>query len=775
LGWECGIAVDGCGEAYDCALEGRACEEGYETCIGGIGGPALCESGIQGEATPDCEVCDAIPDCGESGPVTTLVGRVFTPGRDDDDVANQVGVPGAFVYILQENDLGALPDVPTGIPEDGTACDRCNDQDLGPVLEGATANALGEFTLRGNIPVGEEFLLVVKVGKFRRAIRMTVDPDDACERTNLPRLAARLPRDTNDGLAANLPKVAIVTGQIDAMECVFEKMGIATEEFGQPGADGDAPERIHLYGEQGAVFDDGFTPEEDLYDAEERLMSYDMVVFDCQGTLFEDTDTWDASVRHYVNRGGRVFASHLSYTWLWDNGDEPYTQADPFETGLSQSASWNVIASSDIDLDTGYVSLGRPGANPEKIQRFADWLVDVGASNANHEIEIIDPRDVATSVGESSEEFVYRETGPTTTSVQQFSFNTPYGAPEEEICGRVAYSGFHVSSGGNPTAFSGVTFPDHCDGTTGLDENLTSQEKILAYMLFDLGSCVSTGAPEPPACTPVSDCTGRCGPLPDGCGGVVNCTCPEGDRCLAGGVCGGVMCEPTSCQAEDAECGDIKDGCGGEIDCGDCEEPQVCGGGGEPNKCGGACLPRECEDVEAECGMIGDGCLDAVDCGECPAGQFCVANRCEGCQPLACEDVDAECGLIGDGCGDSVDCGECPEGEACGVEEPNKCGPTDECRPRDCKDADAECGLIGDGCGDSIDCGECPEGLICGIDEPFRCGEPPECEPASCEDVGAECGKIGDGCGGSVDCGVCPANQICGVEEPNQCATRTAR
>lgn len=774
LGWECGIAVDGCGDAHDCASEGRECDDDFETCIGGIGAPALCESGLQGEVAEDCEICDAIPQCGENRPPTTLTGRVFTPGRNDADEANQLGVPNAFVYILRENDADSLPPIPSGVPVGGAACDLCNDQDLGPVLEGATANALGEFTLRGNIPVGEEFLLVVKIGKFRRAIPYTVDPEDACGTSAVPRLTTRLPRDMEDGIGVNLPRVAIVTGQIDAMECVFEKMGISTAEFGQPGDDGAAAERIHLYGEQGARLPDGFTPEEDLHEDEVRLMSYDMVVFDCQGSRFEDTDTSDARVRQYVNRGGRIFASHLSYTWLWDNGTEAYDPSDPYDTGLSAAATWNPDAPTAIDFGTGYVSVGRPNPNPERVEEFARWLIDAGVANESYEIDLIDPRDVAASVGVASEEYIYRQIGAASTSAQQFSFNTPYGAPEGALCGRVTFSGFHVSSGGDPTAFSGVTFPDHCNGSTGLDADLTNQEKILAFMLFDLANCVSTGAPERPECTPAADCTGRCGVLPDGCGGVVNCSCPGDDSCLPGGVCSSA-CEPTSCAAEGAECGEITNGCGGEIDCGECEPPLVCGGGGEPHKCGGACLPLECQDVDAECGMIGDGCDDAVDCGECPSGQFCVSNRCEGCQPLSCEDTNSECGLIGDGCGDSVDCGECPEGEACGVEEPNRCGPTDSCEPRECSDIDAECGLIGDGCGDSVDCGECPDDEICGIDEPFKCGKPPECTPDTCEDVDAECGMIGDGCGDAVDCGMCPGGMICGVEESNQCASRTVR
>jgi hypothetical protein len=36
-------------------------------------------------------------------------------------------------------------------------------------------------------------------------------------------------------------------------------------------------------------------------------------------------------------------------------------------------------------------------------------------------------------------------------------------------------------------------------------------------------------------------------------------------------------CVPTTCQKLDAQCGPIADGCGGMLDCGTCKADQVCG------------------------------------------------------------------------------------------------------------------------------------------------------------------------------------------------------
>lgn len=49
-------------------------------------------------------------------------------------------------------------------------------------------------------------------------------------------------------------------------------------------------------------------------------------------------------------------------------------------------------------------------------------------------------------------------------------------------------------------------------------------------------------------------------------------------------------CEPKTCGAVGEMCGVLADGCGGELDCGDCLEPDICGGGGLDNVCGGPCV-----------------------------------------------------------------------------------------------------------------------------------------------------------------------------------------
>jgi hypothetical protein len=840
LGWSCGFAINRCGQVFDCASEGRSCSA-LELCTGGVDGPTECV-----DRADDCPLCGAVPSCAAQSP-TRLTGRVLTPGRSDGDGANQVGVPNAFVYILESARVADLPAIESGIPQGGTSCDRCDEQELGAVLASALTDSQGRYELEGNIPVGQSFLLVTKVGKFRRVVSQQLPPSAACTTTALPAALpgnpTRLPRQAGDGLGVSLPRVAVSTGRIDAMECVLEKMGIARSEFGNFGSAG----HVHLYrggataaSAAGARIDASTPFDATLYGSLARLSAYDMVVSDCEGqdwdgeNAFAQRGASGDNVREYVNRGGRLFASHLSFSWLHQNGSAAFSPAAPFATGLAGAAGWdtNYLAAGNLNTSgTGVVSIGRPAASP-RIQSFADWMTNEGVIGASRQFPITDPRSMVTSLGADAEEFVFRSGG--NGRVQQFSFDTPYGAPAAASCGRVAYSGFHVAAtGGGDAPFATATFPAHCAGS------LTDQEKVLLYMLFDLGACVG-GVPQGPACTPRA-CPqgGSCGTFADGCGGRLDCGCPQGEACIEG-ECASAGCVPTTCDQEGVicssisdgcgrvldcdcplceplsrreacatvscgtasdgcsgvhvcsecpegcrrltacppgiDCGFISDGCDGYLDCGDCADGKLCGAH-EANVCSTPeCQPLACDDLGASCGLIGDGCGGSKNCGPCPPGQACViaggrANQCEGCQPRSCRDAGAECGQIGDGCGSAIDCGPCPAGEVCGAQAPNQCGRGPSCPPTSCAAAGAECGQIGDGCGGTVDCGPCPAGELCGIERPFSCGPAATCTPTTCETAGAECGALGDGCGNLLDCGPCPAGSTCGLGGANVCRT----
>jgi hypothetical protein len=80
---------------------------------------------------------------------------------------------------------------------------------------------------------------------------------------------------------------------------------------------------------------------------------------------------------------------------------------------------------------------------------------------------------------------------PSAGKPQIFQFTTPQENPDVSRCGKVVFSDMHVS--GDSASTAGDPFPTDCayqppapiSGAT-----LTPQEKALAFMFFDIASCV---------------------------------------------------------------------------------------------------------------------------------------------------------------------------------------------------------------------------------------------------------------------------------------------
>jgi hypothetical protein len=97
-------------------------------------------------------------------------------------------------------------------------------------------------------------------------------------------------------------------------------------------------------------------------------------------------------------------------------------------------------------------------------------------------------------------------------------------------------------------------------------------------------------------CQPITCASGgyNCGTISDGCGQTLVCgtSCPSGQTCGGAGqpnVCG--ICVPMTCAGR---CGVVPNGCGGNIDCGICPPPTC----RTPVQC---CLQNDCEWLRGRC------------------------------------------------------------------------------------------------------------------------------------------------------------------------------
>jgi hypothetical protein len=442
----CTAAGGECGEDYRCTPDGRCV--GEDDCVG-----------------LECQIAN----CSAQGkPSTTITGTVFAPN-------GTLPLFGINVYVSNAN---------LGPPPDGAVCDRCTDTLPGYPLSLTKTDEAGRFTLV-DVPVGKDIPVVIQTGKWRRTI--VVPTVAECAETRLDAAQTRLPKNSMEGY---MPKIAISTGNADALECLVRKLGIDDSELT---TDGGASQ-LHLYanndspGEGANQFRSGFpggsgmfADSRTLWGSVDKLKSYDIVILSCEGGQHPDTKLQSHmdALKAYADLGGRVFLSHWHNVWISGAGvlQGGGNQAPAVWSGPNGVATWgegpNITGPDIIDE-----------INNPKGMSFATWMLNVMGSTQRGVITpITEGRQTCTAVDSTRvERWVYYQQGGNQ-NPQMFQFTTPIEAGPGDRCGKVVFSDMHVS--GDSSSSPGQPFPSQCQNTP-----LTDQEKALAFMFFDIASCV---------------------------------------------------------------------------------------------------------------------------------------------------------------------------------------------------------------------------------------------------------------------------------------------
>jgi len=360
----------------------------------------------------------------------------------------------------------------------------------------AATDSSGSFKLL-NVPVGKSIPLVVQVGKWRRQI--TIPEVKACEDLPVtdPQMI-RLPKNQSEG---DMPQMAIATGASDPFECLLLKMGIDPVEF-TPDTKTKSG-RVHYYQSNGVdmdpdsgVVDGGKTPDADgLWNNLALMKTHDIIMLPCEGEPIAKPDLDGGAISPkgnlaaYANLGGRVFTTHYGYVWLAGAGADAGDPTGPFiGTGTWKGEYPIIEANLNPPFDTKIDQTFPKG------DAYAHWLQNVDASATLGTLTVIESRhDLIKENNPPAQRWNYEADfhgeGP---GVMHITFNTPLGAADDKVCGRVVFSDFHVSA----AALSGQPyFPDSC-----IPGDLTPQEKALEFMFFDLSSCIQSDKtpPTPP-------------------------------------------------------------------------------------------------------------------------------------------------------------------------------------------------------------------------------------------------------------------------------------
>jgi hypothetical protein len=416
-----------------------------------------------------------VPDCTGQTP-TSIRATVYDP-------AGVTPLYNVAAYVPNAD----VSDIATG-----AACETCATPVSGDPIASALTDAHGEFTMNEGVPAGSNVPLVLQIGKWRRVIELPEVKPCTENVFDDPQLL-RLPRNQSEG---HLPKIALTTGDADALECFLRRIGVDDAEFTNP----DGAGRINLYHDTSgaAAYQAGgsYPPVATLRASLDTLKGYDIVLMSCVGSQSDGrlvTAQNKNDLQAYLDGGGRVFLEHYHHAWL-RGGNESVDIEDARKytpTPFPALATW--VPDTDPNYDGGHAGQEAPYTVDTSFPKgadFADWLEFVGASPGGHgSINLFDVKHPAMATLPPSQQWISDATG-----VPYFSFNTPLSAAPEAQCGRLVHTGIHVGVEALTGDKNGA-FPSGCKS-----QALTAQEKALEFLLFDLSSCVMNveDKPKPP-------------------------------------------------------------------------------------------------------------------------------------------------------------------------------------------------------------------------------------------------------------------------------------
>jgi hypothetical protein len=207
------------------------------------------------------------------------------------------------------------------------------------------------------------------------------------------------------------------------------------------------------------------------------------VILSCEGSQRGATKPQPAldAMKAYADAGGRVFMSHWHNIWI---------SGDYQDNGMTQKpAVWDTVGTwnGGTNYNQPITDLIDEVSNP-KGTAFANWMVNVmGSPTMRGELSVTEARTTSVTLDQAkAERWVYTKAGTNPNvpegRAQMFQFTTPLEVTPDNRCGKVVFTDMHVS--GSPPNLN--PYPSHCVGGT----TLTPQEKALAFMFFDIASCV---------------------------------------------------------------------------------------------------------------------------------------------------------------------------------------------------------------------------------------------------------------------------------------------
>ena len=287
--------------------------------------------------------------CGESGGENdgtysgnvSITGKLLAPD-------GKTPIAGAAVYIPASS---SQQSVKTVVKQSILKCETPPEK----YIAFSCTNPDGSFSLNFDNVSGNKVIIKFKKGVFKKTLTLDVSSSD------LSLGNVSIPSNPTDGA----PKIAVVTGNYDSMEIVLAKLGFGSiNSWGQLEY---GTEKFDLYDGNYSLNDNKYPNFDALFldldsDGKPDIYNYDIVFINCGNNYEYDvlTDTTKISIlREYVNQGGRLYITDLSYDFVEQvfpefldfYGSDTTPESSQEVMGAAEVGNAGITAEADV-LDT---------------------------------------------------------------------------------------------------------------------------------------------------------------------------------------------------------------------------------------------------------------------------------------------------------------------------------------------------------------------------------------------------------------------------------------
>ena len=415
----------------------------------------------------------------------SIMGTVWMPANNPTALSNPSHAIPVFDALIYISSIKSAP------LERGVLCIGC---EL-PSQKHVFSKHDGTFYLNG-FAGGDYWVTITKAG-FRRSFEITIADD---ERIELDETQTTLPSIHDPEQGAETPSIALVTGNYENLEAMLGKMGM-----GQLTAD-----NTFMWGSEQGIFDvyDGYMSEgnssvKDLLLDIELMSQYQMILFSCsrgwdnaRSMVTYPPVVWQ-NIRDYINRGGKMYVTDWSGDYIDNIFPEQMTFVNnnfPGENQIDTPASawdgtnWHSVKfgsadgrfsynvhhayAMDDDLRAWLTGQEGPISNSGigSINGENFLIVDAWTQIQSTQSVTIGVDDEGQSIVDTPRVYVMGDVSGVPTSCPGAGCQPMTVTFEPVGCGRVMYSTYH---------------------TIRRHEGLSPQERILMYLMLEIGACKS--------------------------------------------------------------------------------------------------------------------------------------------------------------------------------------------------------------------------------------------------------------------------------------------